>query len=400
MQRRITALAIALLAILASLGLSCAPPAYADPPPQPWVNGVDVSVFQNAINWPAVKAAGNVFAFVKVSGSDPATIGANCAYGGNYRDGRGQSNLAGAQAAGLEVGAYHFACPNGDPRTDGINEANHFVSSGGCTGRLGPMLDLETSSLDANGTVIYAQWWADTVHRACGRTPVIYTGAYFSWSNDARLGALGPLFLAAYVQSPRTAGGWQQTTIWQYTGTGHVTGINGNVDRDVASASWFNSVTGGASTLWTPAEIQRVLGSWGFDCGNSGIYDPKTFFCVADFQTRFALPVDGSWGPQAQAAAVAWFFYLASLPKVQTPEEAAYAFVLSCYASTITDDVNPVCIKLAQSWLVHDGYSIAVDGTYSYETAGAIALFERDNGLPIDAKVTAPVWVSLTKAAG
>ena len=56
------------------------------------VQGIDVSEFQGAINWSAVKAAGKQFAFIRVSD-------------GTYQDPKFATNWAGAKAAGILRGA-------------------------------------------------------------------------------------------------------------------------------------------------------------------------------------------------------------------------------------------------------------------------------------------------------
>ena len=65
--------------------------------------GPDVSHYQGAINWPAVKSAGVGFAIAK------ATEGAS------YVDPQFKANWDGMKSAGVRVrGAYHFGHPNTD----------------------------------------------------------------------------------------------------------------------------------------------------------------------------------------------------------------------------------------------------------------------------------------------
>lgn len=60
------------------------------------ITGIDVSHHQGAIDWHAVAADDVSFVYVKVS------------EGGDYRDPRYRQNLAGADAAGIPAGAYHY----------------------------------------------------------------------------------------------------------------------------------------------------------------------------------------------------------------------------------------------------------------------------------------------------
>jgi lysozyme len=71
-----------------------------------------------------------------------------------------------------------------------------------------------------------------------GRAPIIYTGFFF-WRDSAGNGSnLGcPLWLAAYNNSPMVPVAWSAFSLWQYTSTGSVSGISGNVDRDACALS-------------------------------------------------------------------------------------------------------------------------------------------------------------------
>ena len=71
-----------------------------------------------------------------------------------------------------------------------------------------------------------------------GRAPIIYTGFYF-WRDSAGNGDnLGcPLWLAAYNTNPLIPAAWSTYTLWQYSSTGSVSGISGNVDLDAFTGS-------------------------------------------------------------------------------------------------------------------------------------------------------------------
>lgn len=59
--------------------------------------GVDVSKHNGVVDWPGVAAAGMAFAIIR------------CSYGLNSQDEKYAQNAAGAKAAGLRVGAYHYS---------------------------------------------------------------------------------------------------------------------------------------------------------------------------------------------------------------------------------------------------------------------------------------------------
>jgi hypothetical protein len=104
------------------------------PPPTPdpgYIEGIDISHWQGPIDWPAVAASGREFAFMKASEST------------TYVDPTYPTNDAGARAAGLVVGAYHFARPDLTPG-DAVAEADHFANQLHLvSGDLPPVLDLE-----------------------------------------------------------------------------------------------------------------------------------------------------------------------------------------------------------------------------------------------------------------
>ena len=60
------------------------------------IRGVDVSRYQGQIDWPVLASQGMSFAFIKAT------------EGSSFVDARFADNLAGADAAGLRTGAYHF----------------------------------------------------------------------------------------------------------------------------------------------------------------------------------------------------------------------------------------------------------------------------------------------------
>ncbi|MBS1683391.1 MAG: T9SS type A sorting domain-containing protein [Bacteroidetes bacterium] len=211
--------------------------------------GVDVSALQGSITWSQVAAAGKSFAFVK------ATKG-TC-----YTDSRFASYITGAPAAGLVVGAYHFALP--EDNAAGA-EALYFLSTAGAytaAGYLPPVLDLEdpagtclihsqalTSYFSSAALTAWTQTWVDTVYRHTGRIPIIYTSPSIAGYLSSSLNNC-KLWIAAPGTSPATApaniGNWTTWAFKQYDWYGAVSGITGNVDLDVfnGTATDFNNLT-------------------------------------------------------------------------------------------------------------------------------------------------------------
>ncbi|MFC7326950.1 GH25 family lysozyme [Marinactinospora rubrisoli] len=202
------------------------------------VPGIDVSHWQGGIDWGAVAASGVRFAYIKATQRT------------NYRDPNFNANYVNAYNAGIIRGAYHFAEPN---RSSGADQANYFAGNGGAwsaDGRTLPgALDLEDTAgqphcygMTPAQIVAWTRDFSDTYRARTGRDVVIYTSR--GWWDDCAGGsnafaATNPLWVASWTTapSPTMPSGFGVHTFWQYTSTGSVPGIGGNVDRNVFNGS-------------------------------------------------------------------------------------------------------------------------------------------------------------------
>jgi GH25 family lysozyme M1 (1,4-beta-N-acetylmuramidase) len=199
------------------------------PPTSSYIEGIDVSHWQETIDWAKVAAAGKKFAFIKATEST------------DFLDNKYATNRAQAKANGIKVGAYHFARP-GTNTNDAINEANWFIKNAGpVSGELLPVLDLEvTGGLTDSQLSAWAKAFLDRVYALTGVRGAIYVSPSF-WSSNA--GNSTNLAVAGYkvlwiahwttASSPTTpANNWNGNgwTFWQYTSSGSVNGISGRVD--------------------------------------------------------------------------------------------------------------------------------------------------------------------------
>jgi GH25 family lysozyme M1 (1,4-beta-N-acetylmuramidase) len=214
------------------------------PPPLPGPNfseGIDVSHWQNVIDWPMVRAAGKRFAYIKASEST------------DFVDWMYATNKAQAKAAGLYVGAYHFAGPDATPG-DAVAEADHFLATAALgPGELLPVLDLEkTGGLSTLDLQAWVAAYLDRIYQLTGVRGVIYVSPSF-WTNymgDATWFATNGyrvLWIAHWTTSAEPivpAGGWGGNgwTFWQYTSDGAVPGITGRVDLNRYKGTDFTSV--------------------------------------------------------------------------------------------------------------------------------------------------------------
>ena len=74
--------------------------------------GCDVSGYQPGVNWTQVKNAGMTFCWSKAT------------EGTYYKNPYFTSQESGAKAAGVYIGAYHFARPSSDPNLTGAASAD------------------------------------------------------------------------------------------------------------------------------------------------------------------------------------------------------------------------------------------------------------------------------------
>jgi lysozyme len=183
------------------------------------VQGVDVSYYQGAVDFRAVRNAGFRFGVARVSD------------GLSHPDERFAENWSGMASAGLVRGAYQYFEPS-----EGAREQAALVVQK--VGRLGPRdlpvaLDAETTGgLTPENLISQFRVWLSMVEQQTGKRPVIYTASYF-WDalHDTELNAHA-LWIASYPAScPDLPSEWKHWTLWQ-KGTGTVPGIATAVDLD------------------------------------------------------------------------------------------------------------------------------------------------------------------------
>lgn len=186
--------------------------------------GLDVSHHNGKVDWDKVKAAGVEFVFIKAT------------EGGTYKDPQFNTLWNGAKKAGIRRGAYHFFRPGSPVQA----QADNFVAAvkkldAGC---LPPVIDVEAPKLwegiSKKAAADMSIAFMEEVRRQLGSMPCItYAGFYFirdQLGSDARL-ANYPLWLAQYRKSdPNVPKPFPTWTFWQFTETGSIDGITGNVD--------------------------------------------------------------------------------------------------------------------------------------------------------------------------
>ena len=212
-----------------------------DKPASSLTEGIDVSHWQGTIDWGKVRAAGKKFAFIKASEHT------------SFVDDKYQTNRSRAKAAGVLVGAYHFARPNSGT-TDAYAEADHFIETADwVSGELRPVLDLEdTGGLSSSALQTWVKAFVQRIYDRTGVRAIIYVSPSF-WStkmgNSSWFAQNGydVLWIAHWTTAsspsvPAENWGGKSWTFWQYTSDGSVPGISGRVDLDRYKGTDFSRV--------------------------------------------------------------------------------------------------------------------------------------------------------------
>lgn len=195
------------------------------------IKGIDVSSWQGDIDWQQVKDSGVEFVFIRLGGRGTTE-------GNIYPDEMRQTYYEGAKAAGLKVGGYFFS--QSITIEEAIEEAEYALDAVADWDVDMPIVyDWEYIGGGARTDTVTTGLLTDMVKAFCNRVreagyePMIYFGRSHSIDllNLSELVDYG-FWLAMYdpiMDYP------YKIDIWQYTETGSVPGISGNVDINL----WF-----------------------------------------------------------------------------------------------------------------------------------------------------------------
>ncbi len=239
-------------------------------------DGIDVSHWQGSIDWEKVYQDGYKFAFCKAT------------EGTTYVDDTFSGHMADGRAAGLYMGAYHFARPT---RNTAEAEASHFssvISSYLGSGYLRPVLDLEDgSSLGKSALSTWVRDFQNAVISDTGLEPIIYCNANYAGNYLETSINTYDLWVAHYTSaSGPSTGIWSTWSFWQYTDQGSVDGISGStVDLDIYNGDLSSLVTNfGATGGTSPSPNEAPVAEAGSDrSGKAG--DTFTFDGTGSYDT-------------------------------------------------------------------------------------------------------------------
>lgn len=187
--------------------------------PRQWeVWGVDVSSYQGQVDWDLLRRQGVDFAFLKAT------------EGSSLTDPYFSRNWAGARAAGIAAGAYHFFSYDSPGATQA---ANFLAAAPPQAGVLPPVIDVEFYGKYLERPMDPEEAWpildelVEAVTAAWGRPPILYVTA-----RSYRLYVRGrypdcPLWVSMPIAAPV----WTDWSFWQYSHTARLAGYSGTEGR-------------------------------------------------------------------------------------------------------------------------------------------------------------------------
>lgn len=200
--------------------------------------GIDVSKWQGKIDWNRVKKSGMQFAIVRIG------------YGmyENQKDSQFENNYAGCLENNIPVGVYLYSYALN------VNEAKREaeVVLNWLNGRklnLPVYIDMEDrpqQNLGKDTLTNICTVFCETIEKA-GYWAGVYANKYWFTSilNGEELGKRFTCWVAQYNDVNTYKGPYD---MWQYTSSGSVDGIDGNVDMNILYRDIFTDVTGKVET--------------------------------------------------------------------------------------------------------------------------------------------------------
>ena len=192
----------------------------------PTRRGVDVSQYQEEVDWQQVLESGFDFAFIRIGYRGNTT-------GELYADELAQQHLAGAREAGLDVGVYFYS--QAITEEEAAEEAQWCLDFLGSTELDLPVVydwewvgeNVRTANMDRRTLTRCAQTFCGIID-AAGYRSMLYFNSHMSRDLlDLKTLRNLPFWFAQY----RDAMDFEyKVDFWQYTETGTVPGIEGKVD--------------------------------------------------------------------------------------------------------------------------------------------------------------------------
>jgi lysozyme len=214
------------------------------------IHGIDLSKWQGRVDWAAIRAAGTQFAFIKAT------------EGGDHVDPKFLDHWYAAKRAGIPRGAYHFVywCRPAHEQAEWFRQNVPQDPDA-----LPPVLDLEWNGhsrtcprkVSREEALAMTRTMLDAMETHTGKRPIIYTDITFH--AEVLEGAFDdyPYWLRSVAAEPHERYNNRRWTFWQFTTTGRVPGIDGDVDRNTFYGT-ENQWRAFLATDCDPRDVQRL----------------------------------------------------------------------------------------------------------------------------------------------
>ncbi|MBD7911444.1 GH25 family lysozyme [Clostridium cibarium] len=300
------------------------------------IKGIDVSSHNGTIDFESVKNSGVEVVIIK------ATEGVD------FVDNLLEQNYNGANGIIPHIGFYHFM----SEKTDPSEQAEDFYNAiKGKTYDVKPCLDIEVNNYGRSATEITDRCLAfiNRFKELSGQDIIIYTGGYFGRDNlDSRIKCYGGWIAHYGVDSPMETG--FPLVGHQYSESGKVSGIRGNVDMD----NFYEGIFMNGSYVPSPQPT-------------SEIHD-----IVLKLQQ---LINEQGFGPVAEDG----------IPGNETLN----------HCPLIREGARGEITKCLQKFLNRFGYNLVEDGIFGEGTKNAVMEFQNSKGLEADGVVGKNTWRAL-----
>lgn len=194
--------------------------------------GIDVSEWQGNIDFKKVKADGIDVVYIRAG------------QGFSYEDAKFERNYEEAKKNGLKIGVYHYVTARSVE--DAKLQAKFFaslISNKKIDCKLA--MDFESFGNLSNTQINEISLaYLKELERLTKKEVIVYSNTYSAKYKFNSEVAKYPLWVAQYgVNEPQDNGKWKNWQGYQYSSTGRVRGINGNVDLDKFTNNIFLSNT-------------------------------------------------------------------------------------------------------------------------------------------------------------
>lgn len=181
------------------------------------VHGIDLSHYQGTVFWETVGQTKMAYVYLKAT------------EGGDRIDSKYKQNIDLAHEYGLKVGSYHFYRPK---IAQTVQLENFKAQCRPGDQDLIPMIDIETRSGLSKAEFCDSLFkFLDLVEKAYKQKPLLYTYTNFYNANLSGKVQDYKLMIAQYNGVEPVLNDGTDYLMWQYTGKGHLNGINGYVDK-------------------------------------------------------------------------------------------------------------------------------------------------------------------------